>query len=245
MILTFWSVKKYVSSRYICLWSTFARVGGRLWYAEFFAEVIEASGGCLAEAPKRSSGFFGCLAAHRGRFGVEFVGVADQAFELSLRHMATSRQGQLIFDNVVVGDAGTGVSLGHPGKSFHFRGAGAYHVGADVAVLQVMCCAVAAYRGGVGAYDADVVEHGGGDDVVGRDGEFVAAGDFEGERSHLRAVHQQYVACLRRGGVIAVNYVKPGHKSPDIVGFSVFVFEPMRLCDNADEAHCKKLCLCV
>ena len=87
------------------------------------------------------------FALHGAGFGVEFVGVADEALEFRFGdHLAES---------------GTGVAFGHPGGPFGCSFT-AQQVGAQRAVGDVRFGALAVDSRGIAEEDTDVVEHGGG-----------------------------------------------------------------------------------
>lgn len=128
-------------------------------------EDVEAAGAVVAEAgyggTRFVEGFFdggACLAE-------EFVSEADELFQGCFGEVVCRRYGEVVVADVLRGDAGAGVSLGDACEPFGRSGL-SEQLCADDAVSQVRLVAVAVYAGGVGAHDADVVEHGGGGDVA-------------------------------------------------------------------------------
>ena len=76
-------------------------------------EGVEAGEGVGAEAGYGGTDAVEGLAAHVAALGVEFVGVADQLFKQSLGKIIGGRERQVLGLDVLTGDSGAGVTLGH------------------------------------------------------------------------------------------------------------------------------------
>ena len=130
-------------------------------------------------------------------FAEEFVGIADDFLLHGHRQHRSVGQGQVLTDDVVERQTGAGVALAHEGMTR--QTVLAQHLGPKDAVADVGLGAVAVDAGGVGAADADVVQHGclaHKVDVKRVDGRMqvvVAHGQPHGQVGHLPAVDDQGV----------------------------------------------------
>ena len=145
-------------------------------------------------------GFFAAEVA----LGVEFVGVGDGFFfEGEGEHVAEGK-GQVLADDVVAGESGAGVAFADEGVVGEADGA--EEVGAEDAVADVGEGAVAVDGGGVGAEDADVVEHGGLGDELAVEAEFgMGVGDGKGFTSDHFAVDDEITVGFAVGRVVVLD----------------------------------------
>lgn len=91
-------------------------------------------------------------------FRVELIGIADKLLLYRFGLQVVMRQWQILRNDIVESESGTGMTLADTGKTFE-QTLAAQHFSAADAMTNVRFCAIALNAGSIHTNDSDVVKH--------------------------------------------------------------------------------------